>query len=212
MQGIPATTWQSKIGDALRSDPKRTGVLAVLSAVLLVLIGRAVMGNSVAPAPAVAGPVMVSPKPAGTDAALRSSGKSEQSAAVQRWLGTSPPKINRNLFAIQIDYYPQPSGKGLPKLGKTAADEDKSATQEADVLKEWAARSEAAQVHARQLKLQSTMMSAFPKALISGQMVKEGDVVASTPGDSSGDFRVLKIEPRRVIVEREGIKLEILMK
>ena len=45
-------------------------------------------------------------------------------------------------------------------------------------------------------------------------MVREGDVVASgAPGDSrSVTFRVIKIEARRIIVEREGIKLEIPMK
>jgi len=212
MQGKQDPTWQTKIGEALKRDPKRTGVLGLLSAVLLVLIGRAILGNNATPATAVASSPVVSARTASTDPALRPSGKNEQSAAVQRWLSSSPAKIDRNLFAIKLDYYPQPSGKGLPRVGKSATDDDKSAVQEADVLKEWAARSEAAQLQARQLKLQSTMMSAVPQALISGQMVKEGDVVASTPGESSGNFRVLKIEPRRIIVERDGIKLEILMK
>jgi len=43
-----------------------------------------------------------------------------------------------------------------------------------------------------------------PKALIDGVLVGEGEVVAG--------FRVLKIEPRRVIFEREGIRLEVPMK
>jgi hypothetical protein len=47
-------------------------------------------------------------------------------------------------------------------------------------------------------------MGAKPKAVIDGALVGEGDVVAQ--------FRVLKIEARRIIVEREGIKLEIQMK
>jgi hypothetical protein len=47
-------------------------------------------------------------------------------------------------------------------------------------------------------------MSASPKAVIGGEMVGEGSVVA--------EFRVLRIEPRRIIIEREGIKLEIPMK
>ena len=45
------------------------------------------------------------------------------------------------------------------------------------------------------------MMGASPKALINGQLVGEGEVVAG--------FRVLKIEARRMIIEREGIQLEI---
>ena len=54
------------------------------------------------------------------------------------------------------------------------------------------------------MKLQSTMMGPQPKALVNGELVGEGDVVAA--------FRVLKIEARRIIVEREGIRLEIQMK
>jgi len=48
------------------------------------------------------------------------------------------------------------------------------------------------------------MMGPVPKAMIDGQLVGEGSVVA--------DFRVLKIESRKVIVEREGIMLAIQMK
>ena len=56
---------------------------------------------------------------------------------------------------------------------------------------------------ALQLKLQSTVMGPTPRAAINGELLGEGDVIAS--------FRILKIEARRIIVEREGIKLEITM-
>jgi len=54
---------------------------------------------------------------------------------------------------------------------------------------------------AEQLKVQSTVMGASPKALINGEFVGVGSVVAS--------FRVTKIEARRIVVEREGIRLEV---
>ena len=57
---------------------------------------------------------------------------------------------------------------------------------------------------AAKLRLDSIIWGAQPKAMIEGKLLAEGDVVAS--------FRVLKIEQRRIIVEREGIRLEILMK
>jgi len=53
---------------------------------------------------------------------------------------------------------------------------------------------------AEKLNLQSTLMTAPPKALVNGELVGEGDVVAS--------FRVLKIEAQRIVIEREGIMLE----
>ena len=56
---------------------------------------------------------------------------------------------------------------------------------------------------AAKLRLQSTMMGSQPRAMVNGELVREGSVVAS--------FRVEKIEARRIIVEREGIRLEIQM-
>jgi hypothetical protein len=47
-------------------------------------------------------------------------------------------------------------------------------------------------------------MGETPKALIDGELVGEGDMV--------GSFRVLRIEPRRIIVERDGVRLEIPMR
>ena len=54
---------------------------------------------------------------------------------------------------------------------------------------------------ASKLQLQTIVMGASPRAVIDGEMVGIGSVVAG--------FRVSKIEARRIIVEREGIKLEI---
>jgi hypothetical protein len=48
-----------------------------------------------------------------------------------------------------------------------------------------------------------------PAALVNGQMVREGDVVATGSGASRTSYRVLKIEARRVFLEREGIRSEI---
>ena len=65
-------------------------------------------------------------------------------------------------------------------------------------------------VQARQIRLQSTLMGGpRPAALVNGQMVREGDVVATGSGASRTSYRVLKIEARRVILEREGIRSEV---
>ena len=68
------------------------------------------------------------------------------------------------------------------------------------------------QQQASQLSLQTTVMGMKPKAVVNGELVGVGDVVASGTGESRTTFRVLKIEPRRIIVEREGIKLAVPMK
>ena len=63
-----------------------------------------------------------------------------------------------------------------------------------------------------ELHLQSTVISATPKALVNGELLGEGDVVACGSVQDRTRYRVLKIEARRIIVEHEGIKLEIPMK
>jgi hypothetical protein len=116
--------------------------------------------------------------------------------------------LERDLFAVKLDYYPQdgtqiaqtlraPSGDGFwDRLAK-------SMTAKADQMKERRILIENHRLQAAQLKLQTTLMGRHPRAMVNGELVTEGDVVAT--------FRVLAIEPRRIIVEREGVKLEILM-
>jgi hypothetical protein len=115
--------------------------------------------------------------------------------------------LSRNLFAIELERFPA-DGARIRTADKDAVgfwDElAKSMTVRADVRRERQVLIENLARQASQLRLQSTMMGASPKAVIDGDLVGEGDVVAS--------FRVLKIEPRRIIIEREGIKLEIPMK
>ena len=109
--------------------------------------------------------------------------------ALKEWASRPVSPLNRNLFAINYDFFPQ-DGSRVPALRAPVGDGfwdrlAKSMTARADARKEQ--------------KIQTIVMGARPKAVINGELVAEGDVVAS--------FRVSKIEARRVVVEREGIKL-----
>jgi hypothetical protein len=219
MAAKPLPTWQDKVLAAIQRDQKRAGLLGVLLVVLAVLGGRAVLG---AKSPANADASTPNKAAARTDNAkdLRPPVRKDSHIAMRKWLATPIAKLDRNLFAARIDNYPQLSGRKIKNgagSGKELNPDEKLALQTADELKERQSLTEALQLEARQLKLMSTMTGASPQALINGRMVREGDVVASgseesPDGDCSTGFRVLKIEARRVIIEREGIKLEILMK
>ncbi|CAN5400400.1 hypothetical protein BH10PLA1_BH10PLA1_02570 [soil metagenome] len=205
-------TWQTKLNDAIRRDPQKVGVLGVLALILIVMSGRLILTGKTEPAPSAAATFVTPANPASGERDFRASGKKDTSAAMQRWLTSTPAKIARNLFAVDLDHYPHLSGKSPISRNRQSTDEDKSAEQAADEQKDWESRVQVLQRQAGQLKIQSTMMSAKPQALINGQMVREGDLVTSDPGESQASFKVLKIEPRRIIVEHEGIRLEILMK
>ena len=194
---------------AVRRDPQKAGILTVLVAILVVLQIRLVTSDKTGPSKAKA--ALKSDKGSTVSAA----GASDTSNPLRAWMEQSDASAGRNLFVVNLDRFPQDSGKAAQGAAKTALfwdDLAKSLSQQADVRKERQILIENLQQQASQLRLQSTMMGAVPKAGINGGMVGEGSVVASGAGDSRVSFRVLKIEARRIIVEREGIKLEIQMK
>jgi hypothetical protein len=201
---------------ALRRDPKRAGILGVLSVVLLVLLLRAVIGNGGTPAGATGAPV---PPPQATpgvaahpaefsNPAPLTGRRATIDAAVRQWLGQplSPPL--RNLFEVKLDYFPLDGSR--PTSVSPAADSDfwdqleKSLAWRADQRIKRETQIVAFMQEADQLRPTSTIGGPNPKAMINGALVGEGDVVAS--------FRIIKIEARRILVEREGIRLEIPMK
>jgi len=115
--------------------------------------------------------------------------------------------LGRNLFAVNLERFPQDGNRTTTPVGGTVGFWDelaKSLSSRADQNKQRQIRTDNAVRDAANLKLQTIVMSAAPTAVIDGEMVEEGSVVAG--------FRVSKIEARRIIVEREGIKLEIPMK
>jgi hypothetical protein len=205
----------AKLIAALRSDPKRSGILGALSLVLLVLLLRALLGGRT-PAPA-AGAAVSSPVATSGLSARRSDvsdfapitgRRASVEAAIRQWLSQPLPPPTRNLFEIKLDYFPLDGGRVIPI--SPSADNDfwdlleKSLAWRADQRIKRETQIVAFMQEADQLRPTSTIGGPNPKAMINGQLVGEGDVVSS--------FRVIKIEARRILVEREGIRLEIPMK
>lgn len=192
----------------VKADPRKSAVLAMLAVVMLGLWIK--VGYTRSPQAAQGAPATtVQPvEPAKPDNGVGRSRAETASAALGEWTRAPMSAIGRNLFAVKFDYFPQdpskinllrtPGGDGFwDEIAKWMA-------SRADQKKERQMLLENLQLQAAQLKLQSIMMGNRPKAMINGKLVGEGDVVAS--------FRVLKIEARRIIVEREGISFEVLMK
>lgn len=211
---MPSTTTprplslQDRLIAALKSDPKKSGILTLLVTILLMLWVRMWAGSSQGPAEALA--ASSSPTPAVGGTLLHTaSADTNVYEALQTWKASPIPPMGRNLFAPKLDYFPR---DGFKAANSTPAPQmeafwdrlAKSMAGQTDQRKERQVLIENLQAQAAKLRLQTTVMGARPRAVINQELVSEGDVVAS--------FRVLKIEARRVIVEREGIKLEILMR
>jgi hypothetical protein len=190
---------------AAKAEPRRAAVLAVLLALMGLLWMRVLGGPAAGPSTASAHPTDLRPpgpvnNPGGPAARLTA-----MHEALKDWASRPVSPLNRNLFAINYDFFPQ-DGSRPPVLRAPQGDGfwdrlAKSMTARADARKEQEVLRENLRLQAAQLKLQTIVMGVEPKAVINGELVGEGDVVAS--------FRISKIEARRVVVEREGIKLAL---
>ena len=120
-----------------------------------------------------------------------------------------PQSVSRNMFEIKLDYYPMDAAHSVKDSG-TVNDPTfweklaKSIDAQADQQHKRENLIQNLRQQAGQLNVTSTLMGPKPKAMVNGVMVGEGEVVAQ--------FRVAEIRARSVVVEREGIKLEIPMK
>ncbi|HEY0009614.1 MAG TPA: hypothetical protein VGB55_12880 [Tepidisphaeraceae bacterium] len=196
----------------VRDDPKKAGILTILLVVLLVMGGRYVTGNST-PATAIASSTA-------TKAAVAVKGaKPAEPLAYSRvpkaWLKAEIDSVSRNLFAIETDNYPlsdpAAAAAAAPPSEGFWESIEKSRTELSDRKKRREILIENLQQDAAKLMLQSTVMGPEPQAIIGRQVVKVGDLVSSDESGRGNAFKILSIEARRVVVEREGIRLEIRM-
>lgn len=192
-----------KLCAAARKDPQKAVILLVLVLVMAGLWAKTLIHSH----PAVAGAA-----PAGKGAVAGSGGTGSdnlpaaKSATRGSWSTFKIEPVERNLFLVEYDRYPQ-AGKPAAAPGavvQQSGDAAKSGPTPADLNKQRQILASNLQQQAAQLKLQSTLMGARPKAVVNGSLISEGDEIAS--------FRVLKITARGMVIEREGIKLEVQMK
>jgi hypothetical protein len=208
MAANPIKRYSDKLVAQAKADPRKASILAVLS-VIMVFSWYRMAGGDAASGPARA-TASVTPVPAGgsllPDNLRTPTNNSATVQALLEWQRRPIAPLSRNLFVINYDFFPQdgstPTAPVRVQHGDGFWDHiAKSMTARADQKREREVLVENLKSQALQLKLQSTVLGASPRALVNGQLVRVGDVVAS--------FRVTKIEARRIVVEREGIKLEV---
>lgn len=195
--------WNNLIA-MMRREPKKAAALGVLVAFMAGLwVWR--LGGTGGPTPAIASVAQAADTP--TAMPVNVAVNDTPAARFQDWAQKPVEDGGRNLFVIRLDYYPRVGGGTEEASGQTPGfwnELAKSVNSRADQRREREILMENLRHKAEQLHLQSTIMGQKPKAMVNGKLVGEGDVVM--------EFRVLKIGPRGIIVERDGIRLEVLMK
>lgn len=206
MQGFQMPTWWSeKVMEPLRASPQKATAIAALLAVLVVLWGRLILGSH-NPQSASAMPALFTSSDSQGDPITSSPNSYTQADSLQKWAREKVVPLSRNLFTAPLDFYPSDDGKA----GNTAAAGDgfwdrlgKTVSSRADQSQQRQILAENLRVQAGSLKLESTLTGENPEAMVSGEVVRAGSVVQG--------FRVLEILDRKIIFEREGIKLEVSM-
>jgi len=189
----------------VKSEPKKALALALLVAVLAAMWVKIF--------------VFADPHQATAGGFAGGKLKSEQSySALQQlpqgsrtlldWVKKPITGTKRNLFAIKLDYFPVDGSR--PMFSGDDADGfwdqlAKSLAAKADQEKVKGILRDNVRMQASRLDLQSLgMFNGIPKAMVNGTIVQEGDTIEG--------FRIVRIETKRIVVEREGIQVEVIFK
>jgi hypothetical protein len=189
----------------VKAEPKKAAALVLLVAVLAGMwVKIFIFGD----------PRTVTAGPLGGD-----KGKSERtyipnqqlspaSRSLLDWTKKPITGTKRNLFAIKLDYFPVDGTR--PMFSGDDADGfwdqlAKSLAAKADQEKAKGILRDNVRMRASRLDLQSTgMFNGEPKAMVNGTIVQEGDTIEG--------FRITRIETKRIVVELEGIQVEVIFK
>jgi hypothetical protein len=204
---------QKKLSDLVHRDPKKALVLGVL---LTVLAGLAVKQFAAGGGPrsALASSKSTDALASAGDDVLKDGFSSPGAASqkLEQWLLAPVPPLAKNLFQFRGEFFPRTLA-AVDTAASIVTDElfwdrlAKSITARADQRRQKQIRLENLQAAATRLKLQSTLMGTHPRAMIEGRLVRVGETVRS----ESTEFRLIGIEARRIVLERDGVKVEVPM-
>ncbi|MGD0542480.1 MAG: general secretion pathway protein GspB [Tepidisphaeraceae bacterium] len=197
-------SWSDKFIAGFRASPGKSFTVSGLAVILVVLWCRFLFWGRT-PAAASGATAQVD-SPSAVSSVPWASRPGGEDVSLQQWARQSIRPLIRNPFAIPLDEYPRDGASvavgGTSQTGYWDLVE-KSLSSRADQQEQRQILIDNVRIASASLKLQSTILGAHRGAMVNGNMVREGDTVAG--------FRVVSIEARQVVVEREGIKLALLM-
>lgn len=167
-----------------RANRRKTGILAVLAVVMMVVYGR-MFFKSGGPSPAGASVVVADPAPANTST---SAGSRPAKVTPRVTLSDPVPAgVSRDPFVVDLDKFARAPGESaIPAQTIEIVEGDPHAEIRAA---------------ADELELQAISYGESPLACISGQLV--------LPGQEIAGFVVSSVEPMRVVLRRGSIEVAL---
>jgi len=197
--------WSNSMFRQVKAEPRKAAALALLLAVLVGMwVKIFIFGD---PRPVTAG-LVNGGNPRVDQSHIVNAPLSPAIRSLLDWTKKPITGTKRNLFSIKLDYFPVDGSR--PMFSGDDADGfwdqlAKSLAAKADQEKVKGILRDNVRMQASRLDLQSTgMFSGMPKAMVNGTIVQEGDTIEG--------FRIVRIETKRIVVEREGIQVEVIFK
>jgi hypothetical protein len=189
----------------IKAEPKKAAALLLLMAVLIGMWAKIFLFSE--PRQVSAGVSSGEKVKVATPYTLNQQ-LSPASRSLLEWTRKSITGTKRNLFAIKLDYFPVDGSR--PMFSGDDADGfwdqlAKSLAAKADQEKARGILRDNVMMRASRLDLQSTgTFNGIPKAMVNGTIVQEGDTIDG--------FRLVQIEAKRIVVELEGIQVQVIFK
>ncbi len=194
--------WIQRLRAEAKHNPRTALILTALLVILAAMWARLLLGGG-GPGPASAAPTAAQGGnlPAADQEAIGAAAVSAPRTLAE-WARQKTGPVTRNLFAVPFDSYPLDPAHPMPQTRESA----KSGASDADQSKERQILVESVRAQAAKLGLEGIVLGASPRVWVNGTLVGVGQNVGET------GFKVVKIESRRVLVERDGVQVEVIMK
>ena len=204
---------------ALAKDPKKAAVLGLLTAVLAVMGLRPWLKSVGGPAAASAVPTNLGLVAAADGSILRIPSLRHLSTQVQEWSEQPTPHLARNLFKSdllaaaprKVEAVPPPAAAPVPIVGP----EDGAFWRQLELALATQGERQQFRRHLEQdaladaapLVLTSVFLGDETRALINDKSLAADAWIAA----ANGPFLVEKVEPRRVVLRRDGVRVELML-
>jgi hypothetical protein len=200
----------------VRAEPKKATTLAML-VLLLAFCAYKTFGRGPGARPTAAkasvgggggGASYNLPRPRTGVQSARSASSPTGRGQMMKFIAEPAPALGRNVFLVKLDHFPRDGSRAPERTASGPGFWDqlaKSFTSKADQEKARRFLLENIRERASRLELQSIVTSnGATMAMVNGKLLGEGDEVEG--------FRVVRIEGTRVVVEREGVRVELVFK
>ncbi len=196
-----ATVMQRLAAEAKRK-PQTALILLALLVILCGMWVRVLMGSA-GPLPAsAAAPLAKGGALPPADGSVAGLYGRAQPHSLAEWAQQKSGPVTRNLFAVPFESFPLDPAHPLPQTRESA----KSGPSEADQFRERQIIEREVNAEASKLQLEGIVLGASPRVWVNGSLVAVGQSVGET------GLKVVRIEARHVVVERDGIQVDLIMK